>query len=401
MAIDCKVMRIQKRIDGKRKGEALLMKWMDLRNPIVKRSIGIAAESADSIFTYECKRINGHMRLFLLRQDLREEKETILFSATAMDGPDSGGCAYGQHNWLMAAAWDGVKGMDVYGLSSKDGSQKWCRRVEWPGKMDWFFPLSAGYFLVRFQLPEQDPLFNRFQKAFGVRNVVFLYGKEGVWLVKDTVLSDAMPERTVLRDGMVIIEKYGMTEEEKEFCYMEERSKWIGQPRSKDQILAAHGESLIQSIKKGEKELPFQTVIQVGIDSFARYNALIDGRLYYRSKFFPSQKEKLYAWELGSGRLQTVCLWEPGYLQQGTVVYQAREETSDIRVKGIIGSDLNVTFASRLGRLKRILKDRYLVISNKLPEDGKELVTLLDAQTGELQTWESAWTTAAKTLILW
>lgn len=377
------------------------MEWIDLRNPIAERAVGIAAERGEGIFTYECKIINGRLRLFLLRQDLAGGKETMVFSAAAAKGDAPGGIASGRGDWLIAAVWDGSLEMEVFGLSAENGAEQWHKHVEWPGKMDWFFPLSANSFLVRFQIPEQEPLFARYQKAAGAGNVVFLYGPGGVCLVKDPILAKVRPEQAFLQDGMVVLQQCGMTEEEKEHRYLEERSKWIGLPEAKDCILAADVESLLQGVWAGAECLPFQTAVRVGIDRFARFTALAEGQIYYRSKFFPSKKEKLCAWELGSGQVREICPWGPGYLQQGGCVYHAEAEDGGIRVKGVWGSQMDVVYPTKFGTLRRVLKDRYLVLSNRAPGEREELVTLMDPQTGEAQTWESAWETAAGTLILW
>ena len=182
---------------------------------------------------------------------------------------------------------------------------------------------------------------------------------------------------------------------------MEERSQWIGRQQAKDAILVGGAESLIKSIVEGADALPFQTVAQVGIDSFARFNVLADGKLYYRYKFFPSQKEKLCAWELGTGQVQEICPWQPGCLQEGERLYRAEQKGAAVHVTGLRGSELDAMYATRYGCLKRVLDDRYLVLSNQLQEEKDALVTLLDVQTGESRTWESAWSAEAGRLILW
>ncbi len=377
------------------------MQWIDLRNPLVEREIGVAAERAQSVDTYECKRIDEQMRLLLLRQDFTSGRETLLFSAPAGASPAAGGYAAGENDWLLAAVWNGADEMEVYGLNAQTGERRWQRHVEQPGQMDWLLPLSPDYFLARYCLLEQDPLYARYIIETGVPRVVFLYGPEGVYLVKDPILAQAEKEKVRLRDSTVIVEEFYMPEAEKERCYQEERSAWISLPQARDRILVASVDAFIQEIISGAFALSFQTAAQAGIDSYVRFTALADGKIYYRAKFFPAAKEKLYAWEIGSGQVENLCDWCQTDLQEGDCLYHTEHQGETVGVCGFYHSQMRAEYPANYGKLQRVLQDRFLVLAHGAPNRLHNLVTLYDTETGEAQTWESQWTAAAGRLILY
>ncbi len=374
------------------------MEWMDLRNPLAERRIAIAAESGGAVDYTEVKEIDGQIRLLLLRRDAAGE-ETILFTATAGDSSLADGWAAGEDDWRVAAAWDGAEGMAVYGLSSF-GAVRWRRRVECPGKPDWFFPLGPDRFLVRYQLAADDPLYAAYQKETGLDRVAFLYGPDSIFLVKDPAVCRAGPAGAVLHDGMVVLSQAAMAEADKEQRYLEERSRWIGRPEARDQILVIDAAAMAGGIEEGANTLPFQTAASVGIDSYARFVGAADGRLYYRTKFFPAGTEKLCAWELGSGRVRTLSESAGRCVYEKDKAYRVTAGEQGGWVEGLCGSELAADYPTRYGTVRRVLRDRYLVLT-AAPSGGAELVTMYDTRTGRAETWEGGYTVAAETLILW
>ena len=244
--------------------------------------------------------------------------------------------------------------------------------------------LNKQYFVVFIE--KADFLSSQFRRYRSSKNFrykfAYLVDLEAVesFFIKDIKFAlgarDYIQIEKIMGEEMLFFEEAYREAWEKEFYYFKgvfDGEKNIKQENSINYIKFSE---FVDSTKRGDQRLNFKIVDSIDKKGIVRYLGKTDEFLYYRKKFFETEKEFIYSFEKKTGKMIEACKidhnkWsgEFYYDSDKSIVFYEEELDDYNKIVGIFNRTCDITYNKNIGNFEDFVEDRYLITYYSEDED--------------------------------
>lgn len=391
------------------------VKVVDLRNLFTSSNVSLIEIDGSKIYYAEEKTEEGHNSLFLLEYNLAARRERIIANYFLTDP------SYVQHFFsfpedIVIVMEAGESTVWILRVDKRTGEEKNMSRLNFIGTFDECRALDESHVLLYTSSNERHKqLFREYKRLTGFSRVAYLYDlDEGkYYYVRDPRICNGNAADLISYDlngerQLLLLEPHG-SEEEKKKCFRNMR--WLGD-NINDNVWLCPLLDVLVSVKAGEERVPLELILSAGTSGLVRYVGMDDRNLYFRAQYFPTEDQRLCAYDKFSGRKFVAAALSLGQDEedaqysidpQGGKAYRITKSEDVCRVDGVLNSAVHTHYPKDLGEFVTCVDDRF-IIARYILTDGKdsfEFNSVYDIQNKKQKSYECRCAVKGDTVVLY
>lgn len=226
------------------------------------------------------------------------------------------------------------------------------------------------------------------------------------YYISDRSIVDSLKDNFIVYDAggqqYIVFEENYMKYEEKRQVYdaVKKREVIIGDCFESIKIIKV--QDFIESIKNEQPSIPFKTIECVSINGWTRYLGMNKSHIYFRTKDFGTQLEKIYS--IDKLRLRKKCVIEINhkkngdntryiYLPQKIQIIKIAEASN---IKGILNSNITTHYNNTADEIVDCIDDKIIVLQNILDKT----ITINNTKMNEIKTYNGKYFGCVENTIL-
>ncbi len=390
------------------------MTVVDMRNFFTECEVTLIEINDHSIYYAEEKNEEGHDSLFLLEYDRNTQTERIVANYILSNA------AYQRHYFafadeLVVVMEKGGSLVWVLRIDKQTGEEKNLAQVHLAGDIADCKALDASHLLF-FTVSNQEnaKLFSDYEAITGFPQMVCLYdlASETYHAVRDSRIC-GIPGGQILsyqkgdEPWLLILQPYG-TEPEKEQCYQEGE---LPCGEIADRVWACPLSRFLEQAPRGE-DIDMDLLFCSDINGLVRYAGMDAEHLYFRTKYFPNDDQRICAVDKETGEKSVVAALNLGENEDDAnflidtlagQVYRVTEQEDNVKIQGVLNTKVRGTYTRELGEFVACVEDRFLIARYLMSDeqDSFEFYSIFDVKTRHQQSYESRCEVKGNTVVLY
>jgi hypothetical protein len=389
---------------------------VDIRNYFTVRNVELIEVNHEYVYYAEEKREEGHNNLFLLEYNLFTRRERIVANYS-LDDPTFVQHIFSFPNSILLLLENGRGEVWAFRVEKCTGVETARARLNCIGSFAGCKALSERFVLLQMAGDEaHGALFHEYQRITGSPYVAYLFDLEQGrrYFVKNPLLSRLSWREIKLYQSedatqVLLLDPYG-DEEVKRRCYRD--SRWISGPVS-DNLWLCPLQELLTALQAGEEELPLRRVVGAGTNGMARYIGMDEGAVYFRAEHFPTGQVRICSFGKQDGVVRIHAeLTDVGeaavqyyYEEESAKGYRITQEEDQVRVEGVVNSNVDARYEKKLGNFVSCIENRYLIVRKVISDDNGqydfEYSSIYDALKQTEESFECKCAVKGDTLVLY
>lgn len=391
------------------------MKVVDLRNVFTSCNDALIEIGDHLIYYAEEKKEEGHNNLFILEYNRITHRERIL-SSYFLCNP-----TFVQHYFSFAddiiiVMESGESEAWILRIDKRTGDEKTLAKLSFVGSFADCKALDEGHVMIYTAENEKDRnLFREYKKLTGVARVAYLYDleEEAYFYVRDQRICNVVGTGFVTYDldgqkQLLMLQPHG-DEEQKAHSYKNRR--WLGDTIN-DNVWLCPLFDFIVSVKSGEERVPLELILSAGTSGLVRFAGMDDQNLYFRAKYFPTDDQRLCAYNKATGKKTVKAEFNlrgdesPASFSidvSGGRAYRITAGEDDYEVDGVLNSTVHAKYSKELGDFTACVEDRFILARYVLADekDSFEFNSIYDLKTGVQKSYECSCAVQGGTVVLY
>lgn len=389
------------------------MNIVDLRDELYKRRIDMIAIRSDAVFYAEELNENGSERVCVYRYDPFLNAERVLASFELEDNE------YIEHYYLLgdsiiilfendgSVAW-------VVRIDSRSGEEQLRKKLALIGRYYDCVPVDEDNLIIYTRSDDEHrSLFNRCFETTNSEVMANLYdlAKGYRYFVKDFRTAGLIGKgaysftTSAGVDKLLLCDPYCGEDEKEELVHTLAGSIDGGEDDLRDNIWTVSKEKLIESVKSGMKKISMRCAASAGVEGTVRFVSMSDNKIILRAKVYRSGLEQFFEMSPSNGLTSAVCdvrrhkKGESYYVDapSGNIYFMTRQG-GRVRLEGEVGSEADVYFPEKVGRIVAFVDDRYIIADRSYGETPQTAV--YDSRKNITDIFEARAKAAGDTVIL-
>jgi hypothetical protein len=286
-------------------GGGIGMKVVDLRNIFAHCNDALIEISDHFIYYAEEKQEEGHNNLFLLEYNRDTRRERIITNYF-LSNPTFVRHFFSFADDIVIVLESGESEVWILRVDKQTGEEKNLAKLSFVGNFADCNALDESHVMVYTTENEKHKrMFREYKKLTGFARVAYLYDldDEAYYYIRDPRICGLDSTGLVTYDiegekQLLVLQPHG-DEAEKESCYRNRR--WLGDDIN-DNIWLCPLFDFIVSVKAGEERVPLELILSAGTCGLVRYAGADEENLYFRAKYFPTDDQRLCAFNKFTGK---------------------------------------------------------------------------------------------------
>lgn len=214
-------------------------------------------------------------------------------------------------------------------------------------------------------------------------------------------------------EGYVMLEEAYMDDWEKEEIYRANvKNNDFNNKLYKESVNLIRMNKLLEDVRAKKSEISFEELAVANFETWTRYFGMDEKHIYLRVKDFESEVERVMSVDkrsfecslLGSYDHKEDVDLRVRYDMDKQKVYMEEKKNESMVVKGLLGSNVRISYDSSFGDFDTIIEERYLITydwDEDENDDYHDYVGVLDMETGEKMRYEGTSQIVGSTLIIY
>lgn len=391
------------------------MKVVDLRNVFTSCNDALIEIGDNLIYYAEEKKEEGHNNLFILEYNRITRRERIITSYYLCNP------TFVQHYFsfpedIIIVMESGESEAWILRIDKRTGEEKNLAKLSFVGSFADCMALDESHVMIYTAENEKDKsLFKEYKKLTGFIRVAYLYDleEEKYFYVRDRRICSAVSTGFITYDQsgqkqLLVLQPQG-NEEQKEHSFQNRR--WLGD-NINDNVWLCPLFDFIVSVKDGEENVPLELILSAGTTGLVRFAGMDDENLYFRAKYFPTDDQRLCAYNKATGKKTVRAEFNlrgderPASFfidVSGARVYRIIAGDDDYEVDGVLNSTVHAKYSKELGDFTACVEDRFILARYVLADekDSFEFNSIYDVKTGEQKSYECRCAVQGGTVVLY
>ena len=357
------------------------MTVVDIRNIFSQRNIELFDVGSSFIYYSEEKNEEGHNNLFILEYNRSTRRERLVTNY-ALEDPTFVQHLFAFENTLVLILENGGSSMWMIEIDKNTGMEINRRKIVCTGSFRSCMPLDSKHMMIYMGPDEANAeLFKQYSEITGCECFCYLYDLNAnvKHFVKNPLIAKLGTSNIKLMNVqgekyLVLLDPFA-DEEIKKGYYDEQR--WINAD-IRDNIWLCNLDTLERELEAGVENITKKCIASADIKALARYMGIDGDKMFFRAKEFRTGIEKICSYDVFTNSInieaelkapengRTVYIIEENPFS----VFSVTQKDKETAVKGIINSEADISYDSKLGQFMSCIDNRYVVVRNLLLDDS-------------------------------